>query len=499
MMGEPLLIGLDLGTTNGKTACYDASGRLLAESIHSYPTHFPQPGWYEQDPANWIGAFEAGLKDVAAKLDTLSQNIAGIALSNFGPGLVLMDQDGNSLAPCPTWQDERCRSYGQLLVDAVGSSWIGLGPPLNSLPAKLFWALKETPELIARAKMVTDIKGFLMTWLTGRAVTDPSSGPGGKTWSEPVFDYIGWPRSRLPRVLAATESTGNLREDLAHRVGLKPGIPVFTGVNDGAAATIGSGAVNLGNSVITLATNGACRLVISKKLDPEVLLARNMFSWPLVEERWICGGFTCSGAGSLQWLADQFGLPRDPVLYEALLQQASTVPPGSRGVLFLPYLSGRGTPQARPELRGGFLNLGLEHGRKEMTRAVLEGIAFALREIYAEFKHQELDIGTIHITGGGARSKLWRQIVASVLDRPVILASGDSTLGDAMIAAVGLGLYANISSAASKMVTIQESENPCQAETYNKLYTAFVQTRDQLIEIPYIKSSEMNSVSGGPK
>lgn len=498
-MGEPLLIGLDLGTTNGKTACYDASGRLLAESIHSYPTHFPRPSWYEQDPADWIAALEAGLKDVAVKLDALSQNVAGIAVSNFGPGLVLMDEDGNSLAPCPTWQDERSRPHGQRLVDAVGSGWIGLGPPLNSLPAKLFWAMEEMPELIARTKMVTDIKGFLMTWLTGKSATDPSSGPGAQTWWEPVFEYIGWPSSRLPRVLAATESTGNLREGLARRVGLKPDIPVFTGVNDGAAATIGSGAVSLGNSVITLATNGACRLVISKKLDPEILLARHMFSWPLIEERWICGGFTCSGAGSLQWLADQFGLPRDPVVYEALLEQASTVPPGSRGVLFLPYLSGRGTPQARPDLRGGFLNLGLEHGRNEMTRAVLEGIAFALREIYAEFKRQDLNIGTIHITGGGARSKLWRQIVASVLNRPVILAGGDSTLGDAMVAAVGMGLYANFNSAARKMVTIWERDDPYQTETYEKLYAAFVQTRDQLMEIPCFKSSEMTSVSGGPK
>jgi sugar (pentulose or hexulose) kinase len=290
---------------------------------------------------------------------------------------------------------------------------------------------------------------------------------------------------------------GNLRPDLARRVGLQPGLPVFGGVNDGAAATIGCGAVSLRDSVITLATNGACRLIIPKKMDPQILLNRSMFSWPLVEGRWICGGFTRSGAGSLQWLADQFGLPRESSAYDALLSEAEEIPPGSHGVLFLPYLSGRGTPLADSALRGGSLNLSLEHGRRELARAVLEGLAYAMREIYAEFKRLGLEIGILRITGGGSRSRLWRQILADVLDRPVIRTGGDATLGDAMAAAVGLGLYTDFGSAAARMVAAGERLDPRQVEVYDRLFDAFVQTRDRAAAMPRFEPPGMTSASGG--
>jgi xylulokinase len=485
-MAEPVFIGIDLGTTNGKVAAYGLTGGLLAEASYSYPTHFPRPGWVEQDPRDWRVALELGMREVAAGLGDRAPDVAGLAISNFGPGLVMMDRAGDPLAPCPTWQDERSWEYGRRLVAEVGTNWIGLGPPLASFPAKLLCALEEVPELVARADQVTDIKGFLMRWLTGRVITDPSSGPGANAWWAPVFEAIGWAIEQLPPVMPPTASPGGLREDLARRVGLKPGIPVFAGINDGAAATVGSGAVALGDSVITLATNGACRLVLPERLDPEIVLARHLFSWPLVEEMWVCGGFTCSGAGSLQWLADLFGLPRDPQAYTVLLEQAAQVPPGSRGILFLPYLAGRGSPSADPELRGGFVHVGLDHGRAELARAVLEGIAFALREIYEEFSRLNLQFGAIRITGGGARSELWRQIVADVLERPVSRAGGDSTLGDAMVAAVGLRCYPDFATASAAMVKTTARAEPTseEAATYRRVFRVFTQARDVLQSAP---------------
>lgn len=484
-MSKPLLLGIDLGTTNGKVACYDMQGHLIAESVHTYQTYYPRRGWYEQDPNDWRVALEIGLKEVSEILGPCASDVAGLALSNFGPGLVMINRVGDPLAPSPTWQDDRCRVQGQCLVEEVGTNWIGLGPPLLGFPAKLLWAIDETPELVDRADAITDIKGFLMHWLTGRAVTDPSSGPGSMDWWDPVFEFIGYPVNRLPQVIRSTESPGGLQGALANRVGLNPGIPVFTGINDGAAATLGSGAVNYSDSVITLATNGACRVIVPKRIDPQIVLERHIFSWPFIDGSWICGGFTCSGAGSLQWLADQFGLPRESIAYDELLNKASAVPIGSRGILFLPYLAGRGTPEADPNLRGGFLHVGLEHGQSELVRAVLEGISFAVLEIYQEFGQLNLEIGAIHITGGGARSKLWRQIIANLLDRPVTRAGGDSTLGDAMIAAVGLGFYPDFISASKSMVRTQDFEVPVgdEVKQYKHFYKVFSQTRDAMLKI----------------
>jgi xylulokinase len=205
-----------------------------------------------------------------------------------------------------------------------------------------------------------------------------------------------------------------------------------------------------------------------------------------VDEHWIGGGFTCSGAGSLQWLADLLGVRRDPAAYDALLAEAADVPPGCRGVIFLPYLAGRGTPQANAALRGGFIHLGLEHGRAEMARAVLEGIALAVREIYQEFARLGLKAGPIRITGGGARSGLWRQIIADVLDRPVTRAGGDSTLGGAMVVAVGLGLYPDFSSAARAMVSelAHEQPDPAGVSVYERIFEVFAEARDILLNVP---------------
>ena len=493
-MSEPLLVGIDLGTTNAKAACYDVRGALLAEANEEHPTRMPHPGWYEQEPADWISALGKCLRRMASALGDRAADISGLAVSNFGPGLVLLDTAGEPIASSPTWQDERCRDQGKRLLEAVGTDWVGLGPALTGLPAKLLWVADEQPDLLKRAALASDIKGFLHRWLVGQAVTDPSSGPGDLAWHHQVFDYIGWPVRSFHRVAAATTCVGGLRTELAAGVRLKAGLPVFSGVNDGAAATIGSGAVRLGDSIITLATNGVARLVLGRRLDPDVVLNGNLFSWPLVDGLWIGGGFTRSGAGSLRWLADLLGIAHDPAAYDALLAEAAAVPAGSRGVQFLPYLAGRGTPASDPDLRGGFLNVGLEHGRADLARAVLEGVSFALAEIYDEFERLGMHIGPVRVTGGGARSGLWRQIIADTLNREVTRTGADSTLGGAMVAAVGLGLFPNFAAAADAMAhtTAHESPDTARVETYRRLRAEQGALRDRLVSGPAAR------LPGGP-
>lgn len=483
---DSLLIGIDLGTSNGKVACYDLDGNLHAIATRPIKTFFPRPGWFEQQPEDWLLALELSLIEVISQLGKKSELIKGISISNYGPGLVLV-KDGKAIAPCPTWQDERSWDQGQRLMDEVGLDWIGFGVPQTGFPAKILWFIENNPKLISETEYIYDVKAFLIHWLTGIAATDPSSGSGSNGWHGPAFEFCGWPIERLPEIKGSTDLVSKLRDDLAEKVGLPKSVPVFTGLNDGASSTVGSGVVQLGESIITLATNGVVRVVIPERLESRLLMDNSFFSWPFVDDLWICGGSTLSGAGSLQWLANLIGIQNEVDAYSKILEEASHIPLGSKGVLFLPYLSGRGSPSMDPKLRGGFLHLGLEHGNAELIRALLEGISFALKEIFLQMKTLNLKVDSVHLTGGGARSSLWQQILSDVLETKIIHSGGDSTLGCAIVAAVGLGLYPNFKSAVENMVHPISTIIPDASRSiaYEQVFQYFQQTRDVLAKIPY--------------
>jgi xylulokinase len=488
---KPLFVGLDLGTSNAKVACYDLDGNLHARASHAIPTKYPAPGFYEQNPREWISGLIRCLKLVTSQLGSKSSHIRGLSLSNFGPGLVMIS-DGQAIAPCPTWQDERCWDQGQRLIQEVGPGWIGFGVPQTGFPARVLYALENQPDLAAKTEKMYDIKAFLVEWLTGKGVTDPSSGPGANGWHQETFEFIGWPIEKLPPVKQSTERVGLIREELAVQTGLPKNLQVFTGLNDGAAATAGSGVINLGDCIITMATNGVVRLVIPEKIKNEILLERAMFSWPFIDGLWICGGSTLSGAGSLQWFADLFDIPNTIDAYHGLLEEAACVPPGSRGVVFLPYLSGRGTPDVDTKIRGGFLHLGLEHNRGEMLRALLEGISFAIAEIFFELQGFAQAPFSVRITGGGARSELWQQIISDVLNSPITHAGGDATLGCAMVAAVGLNYYPSFAEAANHMVNPISSVAPDQhrSNEYREIFNYFSKTRNALSKAPHPRNKD---------
>ncbi|NLN70571.1 MAG: hypothetical protein GX142_07300 [Chloroflexi bacterium] len=483
---NPLFLGIDLGTTNGKVACFDRWGNLQASSSRPTTTFFPNPGWYEQRPEQWLILLEEALSEIVSILGLKSQDIEAISIANFGPGMIMIQ--GNSvLAPCPTWQDERCWAQGERLIEEVGPGWIGLGVPQTGFPAKILWANENAPELILKADKILDIKAYLLNWLTGVMATDPSSGPGAKNWHTPVFDYVDCPIERLPVVKQTTDLVGVIKPEIAERVGLPKGISVFAGLNDGAAATLGSGVCKYGQTIITLATNGVVRIVIPGPLDGDLLIKKGLFNWPFIDDMWICGGATLSGAGSLQWIADLLGIPNEVEAYNELLDNASQIPIGSRGVVFIPYLAGRGTPASDPKVRGGFLNLGLEHGRYELVRAVLEGLTFAILEIFNEIQALNFVVKTINLTGGGARSMLWQQMISDVLESQLLYAGGDATLGCAIVAAVGSGVYTSFQEAVDNMVhpfsqVVPDSQR---SRSYKQVFHYFQHTRDAVLDAPY--------------
>ncbi|MEZ4864822.1 MAG: FGGY family carbohydrate kinase [Caldilineaceae bacterium] len=477
---DPLILGLDLGTTNAKAAAYTLTGAAVASATETYPTRFPRPGWAEQRPRDWIAALTAATQQVMAQLGDRKRALVAVGLSAHGPGVVLVDEAGDPvLATSPTWQDTRCLAQGERLIEQVGLGWAGQGLPENSFPPKLCWIIEHHRAVASQARYALGIKDFLVHWLTGEVATEPTTTAGADIWWTPVFDACGWPLEKLPMIVPATTVIGPVLPKVADALGLPPALPVVMGINDGAAATLSMGALRPGDVVVTLATAGSIRVVIEKPVEPQVRLQHNLFYWPYVAGQWIVGGQLKAAASALDWFARGYmGL----VTVAQLLAEAEQSPPGSRGVLFIPYLMGRGSPLPDANATGAFLGLTMQSGRGDQARAILEGVAYELRTLLDTLLALGHPCTELRMSGGGARSPLWREILAAVLARPIPHYTADSTLGAAIMAAVGGGYQESLDTAVAQMVrcdgvTLVPSE---QVEEYVKTYQMYVRWREQL-------------------
>lgn len=468
-----LLLAIDVGTTSCKAGAFDARGNRIAQADQPYPTYYPRPGWAEQKAEEWVEALQGALSSLSQKLGRRGKDLVAGALSAHGPTLVLVGHDGRALSLSPTWQDQRSLPQGKQLLDReLGPRWLGLGPPRTGFVAKLLWAKIHWPEAFKGCTWAGGVKAYTGYWLTGQVATEPSSGPGGDEWPKEVFDHIGFPIEKLPPVLPSTARLGTLRMEVAEKCGLPAGLPIFLGLNDGASATLGSGAIEPGDACISIGTNGVGRLILDKPFDPEAGLSLEAFFWPFVPGRWVVGGMTLTGGNCLSWL---HGLVAEEMGYDQLLREAAESPPGSKDVIFLPYLMGRGSPFPTESARGGFFGLSLVHSRRDLVRAVVEGIAFAIKDIFSAFAALGYPFRQGYVTGGGAQNALVRQIVADVLNRKLTLAGSDATLGAAIMAAVASGIYADIPSAVAAMVSpvLEVMPDPLVHALYKERYTEY--------------------------
>lgn len=475
-MSDRILLAVDLGTTNCKAVAYTLDGSVRASGSVSYPTSNPREGWYEQHLSDWRHALWDALVSVAEALGSERSSVAGLCLSAWGPGLVLLGPDGTALNDTsPTWQDTRSLEHGKRLVEAVGPEWVGGGMPLTGFPAKLAWAIDEWPALTAAAAVAIGVKDYLLLWLTGSIGTDPSSGPYSAAWPRRVFDLLHWDEDQLPPVVPPTAVLGHLRGELAEQLDLPPGTPVLCGVNDGAAATMGVGAHRVGDAVVSLGTNGVLRLLTPSPPTADVCLSRSLFRYPITDAIWACGGFVLTGGGALAWIADATAGDSSSATLGALLAEAEEIPPGSDGLVFLPYLVGKGSPEPDPEAAGALVGLRIRHRRGHLVRSVVEGVAFAVREIAEELRRQGFSLERLLLTGGGAASPLWRSIFADVLKMPANHVVGDATLGSAALLAVGLGFEPDIPSALVRLHRTEDVIQPLadRIEAYDTGYRAY--------------------------
>ena len=494
-------IGIDSSTTATKALLIDETGAVLGVAATEYGYATPQPLWSEQDPELWWDGTVGSIRAVLAQTGVDPADVAGIGLTGQMHGLVLLDEHGEVLRPAILWNDQRTGAQCDEIRRRVGRErFIAVtgNDALTGFTApKILWVAQNEPEIYARARQVLLPKDYVRYRLTGDYATDRAGGAGtvlfdlaARDWSADIAAALDIPRDWLPPTYEGPAVTGVISAAAAEATGLRAGTPVVGGGGDQAAGAVGVGAVKEGIVSLVLGTSGVVFATVDQPfIEPNGRLHSFCHSVP---QRWHLMGVMLSAAGSLRWYRDTVA----PVMsFDDLLAPAADVPPGCDGLVFLPYLTGERTPHPDPLARGAFVGLTVRHALPHMSRAVLEGVAFGLRDSFELMQEAGLSsIKQVRVSGGGARSPLWRQILADVLDSELVTVNTTegAAYGAALLAGVGAGAWPDVDTACDAAITVTGSTLP-QTETvatyqrvydvYRGLYPTLKFTFDALAEI----------------
>ena len=493
-MTTQYFLGIDTSTTSSKALLIDKSGAVIAVASSPHTLQTPRPLWSEQDPREWWEAVAASIRSVLEKAGIGGEGIAAVGLTGQMHGLVLLDEAENVLRPAILWNDQRTQSQCDEIHQIIGKEkfiQITGNLALTGFTApKILWVKENEPDVFAKAKHVLLPKDYIRFKLTSEYAMDKADGAGtvlfdlkARDWSEEVLSELDIPRAWMPKTFEGPEFTGYITEQAASLTGLQVGTPVAAGGGDQAAQAVGVGAVEPGIVGLTVGTSGVVFATTpSALIEPEGRLHAFCHAVPGM---WHFMGVMLSAAGSLQWYRDMLA---PNVSFDDLLKEAESVPAGSEGLQFLPYLSGERTPHPDPLARGAFIGLTLRHSRAYMTRAVLEGVAFGLKDSFTLIQNAGLGaITQVRASGGGTKGALWRQILASVLNAELVTVNTTegAAYGAALLAGVGAGAWNDVPSACKASVKITGSTlpNSSQVEAYGRSYALFQEL------YPVLKSS----------
>lgn len=500
------LLGIDLGTTGVKAALFATdNGRVLADAFVAYPLFHPHPGWAEQNPADWwqatLTAIRACLQAGVLKGAQLS-DVRGVGLSGQMHGVVLLDGAHQVLRPCIIWADQRSDAQCRWITEKVGASQLieyVSNPALTGFSApKLLWIRDNEPDIFAKGRTLLLPKDYIRYRLTGTIAMEISDAAGTclldvkhGVWSQEVLKAIELDPALLPPIVAADAVAGTTTAEVEALTGLPAGTPVAGGGADNACGAVGNGVVVPGLALVSIGTSGVVLAhADSPQVDTSGPVPRVHTFNHAVPHAWYLMGVTQGAGLSLRWLRDNIGLPERALerwtgtdAYETLTQEATSVAPGSDGLIFLPYLQGERTPHLDAYARGGWIGLTASHDRRHLVRSILEGVAFSLKDCLTILREQGLKLEQMRATGGGAKSLLWRQIIADILGVELVVTSATEgpAFGAALLAGVASGVYASIPQACEQTVRIVEHTQPnpqtatayAQAyETYKALYPA---------------------------
>jgi xylulokinase len=483
-MAKRYFLGLDVSTTGSKALVIDEQGTVQGTAVTPHTLQTPKPLWSEQNPEEWWGASVESIRKVLKETGVPGGEIAGVGLTGQMHGLVLQDADGKVLRPAILWNDQRTGAQCDEIRAKIGrEEFIRItgNDALTGFTApKILWVKENEPDVFKKARHVLLPKDYLRYRLTGGYAMDKADGSGtvlfdlkSRNWSPEVLSALGIPAEWLPPTFEGPETTGTLTAEAAAATGLAAGTPVCAGGGDQAAQAVGVGAVETGIIALTLGTSGVVFAATpAAAVEPEGRLHAFCHAVPGM---WHFMGVMLSAAGSLQWYRNTM-VPGTE--YDDLLKEATPVPAGSEGLQFLPYLSGERTPHPDPLARGAWIGLTLRHGRGHLTRAVLEGVAYGLKDSYQLIRDSGAGaIRQVRASGGGVKGALWRQILASVLETELVTVNTTegAAFGAALLAGVGAGAWPNVPAACAKTVKITGTTqpDPAQVDTYRRGYEVY--------------------------
>ena len=461
------LLGIDVSTTGVKALLIDAAGEIVDSATTPLQLSTPHPLWSEQHPRDWWQAAVNSIQQVLRNTD--ASTIAAIGLTGQMHGLVLLDEEGEVLRPAILWNDQRCSEQCDEIRASLGKErlvQISGNDALTGFTApKILWVRKYESEVYDRTRQVLLPKDYLRYKLTGAYAMDKADGSGtllfdlqSRGWSTDTLGANNIPAEWLPQTFEGPEVTGNVSREAAQATGLKEGTPVVAGGGDQAAQAVGVGAIRPGIFAVTMGTSG----VVFAATDTPLIEAEGRLHafCHAVPGRWHLMGVMLSAAGSLQWYRDALA---PNVGFDELVGEASNVKSGSDGLLFLPYLCGERTPHPDPLARGAWVGLTMRHSRGHLTRAVLEGVAFGMKDIFVLMQESGVrSVDQVRVSGGGAKSALWRQILADVLGTELVTVNTTegAAYGAALLAGVAAGVWSDVDAACEQTIRVNESVSP---------------------------------------
>lgn len=477
-------LGIDVATTGTKSLLIDESGDVVAVGSSEYEFQTPRPLWSEQDPRVWWEGAVSSIREALSSADADPKAVRGVGLTGQMHGLVVLDEAGEVLRPAILWNDQRTGAECDEIRERVGREHLiqttGNDALAGFTAPKILWVRNHEPEVYDRIAHVLLPKDYVRYRLTGEFALDRAGGSGTilfdlerRDWSDEVLDALEIPRGWLPETHEGPEVTGRIRGEASSATGLAEGTPVVAGGGDQQAQAVGVGAVEEGTCALTLGTSGVVFAPTERPaVDPDGRIHAFCHAAP---DRWNVMGVVLSAAGSLQWYRDTLAHDRP---FDELVEPAGDVEPGSNGLLYLPYLTGERTPHPDPMARGAFVGLTVRHDQSHLTRAVLEGVAFALKDSFELIRGMGRPVEDVHISGGGSRSPLWRQILADVFEAPLhtVNTTEGASYGAALLAGVGSGTWNGVSEACETCVVRTGTTEP-RTETRTRYRDAYRQYR----------------------
>lgn len=473
-----LFIGVDLGTSAVKLLLMDAEGKIQKVVSREYPLYFPNPGWSEQNPEDWYTQTMEGLKELLSDFD--KSQVAGISFGGQMHGLVILDDKDEVIRPAILWNDGRTQEECDYLNHVIGKeklsrytaniSFTGFTAP------KILWVKNKEPQNFARIKKIMLPKDYIAYRLTGVHCTDVSDASGmlifdvkNRCWSKEMLDICGIHEEQLARIYESYETVGTVLPKVAEELGIPAAVKVAAGAGDNAAAAVGTGTVGEGMCNISLGTSGTI-FISSGHFGVDEHNALHAFAH--ADGHYHLMGCMLSAASCNKWWMDEIIGTKDYAAEQKAIEKL-----GENHVYFLPYLMGERSPHNDPKARGTFIGMTMDTTRADMTQAVLEGVAFALRDSLEVAKSLGIRIERTKICGGGAKSSLWKKIIANVMNLKVDVPAIEEgpALGGAMLAAVACGAYGSVEEAASRLVKTVDtiSPDPGLAARYEERYQQF--------------------------